>query len=93
MRTNTNKRTKYYDEMSVNGWDLKFEYETENGTLLPSITVNGIKNQTAIVMLKKDANWQIQTIFNRSDYDNTVVVAVMDEFAAIVKEHESIPVQ
>ncbi|QNK63942.1 hypothetical protein H7F33_05470 [Pedobacter sp. PAMC26386] len=87
MRTNTNKRTKYYDEMVVNGWDLKFEYETENGTLLPSITVNGVKNQQSTLMIKKDANQQLQTIFNRSDYDNTVVVAVMDEFSAIVVEH------
>lgn len=80
-RINTKTCTKYYDKMSVNDWNLNFEYEVENGTLLPDISANGSKASTSVFI--KKSNNQIQTIFSNGDYDAAVVQAVTTEFEAI----------
>ena len=89
-RTNTKTSTKFYDEMSVNGWGLKFEYETENGTLSPKLVVNGNKENASVYISK--ANGQMQTIFSNGEYDAEVVTAVIAELSAIAEEHEPEPV-
>lgn len=83
-RVNTKTSTKFYDTMSVNDWNLKFEYETENGGLIPKIVVNGNKGNISIYASK--ANNQVQTIFSNGEYDEAAVTAVVAEFAAIVAE-------
>jgi len=85
MRTNTSTRTRYYDSMELNGWLLKFEYETENGALLPIINVNGVKNQSSTLLVRKDVNEQLQAFFSRSPFDSIVVAGVLEEFDLIAE--------
>ena len=90
-RTNTKTSSKFYDNMSVNDWNVKFEYETENGALVPKITANGTKGN-ASVFVSKDGN-QVQAIFSNGEYDGEIVNAVVAEFAAIVVERTPEPAE
>lgn len=90
-RTNTKTSTKFYDNMNVNGWDLKFEYETENGKLTQKVVVNGNKGNSSVYISKVDS--QVQTIFSNGEYDAEVITAVMAEVSAIVSEHTPVPVE
>lgn len=90
-RTNTKTSSKFYDSMSVNDWNLKFEYETENGTLMPKITVNGTKGNSSVFVSKIDN--QVQAIFSNGEYDGEVVNAAVAEFASITAEHTPAPAE
>ena len=90
-RTNTKTSTKFYDNMSVNGWNLNFEYETENGILSQKLTVNGTKENASVYISK--ANGQMQTIFSNGDHDAEVVTAVIAELSAITDQHTPEPVE
>lgn len=90
-RTNTKTTTRFYDEMSVNAWNLKFEYETENGLLLQKLQVSGNKGNSSVLI--SQSNNQTQSIFSNGDYDGEVVNAVVAEFAAISAEHAPEPVE
>ena len=84
-RTNTKTSSKFYDNMSVNDWNLNFEYETENGVLTKKILVNGTKGNRSVFISKQ--NNQVQTVFSNGDYDTDVVTAVIAEFAVISAEY------
>ena len=88
-RTNTKTSTKFYDNMSVNNWDLKFEYETENGVLTQKLQVNGNKENASVYISK--ANNQVQTIFSNGEFDAEVITAVMAELAVIAAEYAPAP--
>jgi len=90
-RTNTSKTTKFKDTMSVNDFNLNFEYETENGVLLPKVTVSGAKGNSSVFVSKIDN--QVQAIFSNGDYDADVVSAVVAEFSAIAAEHAPAPAE
>lgn len=90
-RTNTKTSAKFYDNMSVNDWNLNFEYEAENGILTKKITVNGTKGNISVFVSKIDN--QLQAIFSNGDYDGEVVNAVVAEFSAITAEHAPAPTE
>ena len=88
-RTNTKTTSKFYDNMSVNDWNLNFEYETENGVLGSKLTVNGAKGNSSVFISKQ--NNQFQTVFGGGGYDADVVAAVVAEFEAIKIAYAPVP--
>jgi hypothetical protein len=88
-RTTTKTSSKFYENMSVNDWNLNFEYETENNVLAKKIVVNGTKGNRSVFISKQDN--QVQTVFSNGDYDTEVVTVVIAEFGAITAEYPQPP--
>lgn len=80
-RTNTKIVTKYYDQETVNGWVLNYEYESENGAAPAEIRVTSQKESASLYMNKTAGNTGIN--FNGAGLDSEVVAAVTTAFEEI----------
>ncbi|WP_131535451.1 hypothetical protein [Pedobacter nototheniae] len=84
MRKNTKTVTKHYDNDVVNGWNLNYEYESENDALPLEIKVNGTKG-TANLSVSKHGTI-LSVTFNGAEMDNQVMVSINTEIAAILAD-------
>lgn len=87
-RTTTKTTSKFYQNMSVNGFNINFDFETENETLSSKIVANGAKGDRSMYASKEANN--LQVIFSNGQYDAEVAAAVIVEFAAIEAEHSAV---
>lgn len=83
MRTNKKTVTKYYDEETINGWAVNYQYEVENGDAPAQISVNGSKEGKAFSINKSAANMNV-SFAGGADFDSALVDGVSKEIAKIL---------
>ncbi len=87
-RKNTKKTVKFYDEQTVNGWPLNYEYESVNGSKPSEIKVNGTKDTGSVFITKNNANISV-SFGGNAQMDAEVLTAVQAEFIAIEASFEA----
>ncbi|WP_124559414.1 hypothetical protein [Pedobacter sp. KBW01] len=81
-RTNKKQTTKFYDDQTVNGWALNYEYESTNGGKPTEIRVTGTKDTGSFFANKNNGNISV-SFGGNSQMDAEVITAVQSEFVAI----------
>lgn len=89
-RINAKTVTKFYDTAKSNGWDLNFEYESENGLKPKEIKVTGLKGTGSIYYQKSEANSSI-TFGGAASTDTEVITFINAEFIAITDSFTQTP--
>lgn len=87
-RTNTKKTVKFYDEQTVNGWPLNYEYESVNNSKPLEIKVNGTKAAGSLFVTKNGANISV-SFGGNAQMDAEVLTAIQAEFTAIEASFEA----
>lgn len=81
-RTNSKTVSRFYDNDTVNGWDLKYDYESEDGKKPEEIKVNGSKKNFTVYFTQSASNTTIQ-FSSGSETDMTLINAINSEIALI----------
>lgn len=87
-RKKTKETAKFYDEQNVNGWNLKYEYESINQAKPTEIKVTGEK-QSASVFITKSTNNTSVNFGGSSEIDADIIAIVKTELTAIEAGFES----
>lgn len=85
MRKNTKKVTKFYDEQTINGWAVSYQYEAEDGLVPTQISVNGTKDGKAFSIVKTATNSSI-SFGSGGDIDGILIEGVNKELDKIMAD-------
>jgi len=82
MRTNVRTVTKSYDTATINGWEVQFEYESENNLRPVEIRVTGTKDAGNVYVSKTENNCSVN-FGGGAALDSTLIKSVNTEIEAI----------